>query len=148
MSLVRALAFAALLLVPVSAVAQTDGDVVYQLDQMFGSADPFVAAFQGIQNAVDGGDPDTVAEWVAYPISVDVDGEAMTISDAETFVEYYDSIVTEDIAQTIINQRFADLFVNADGAMFGSGEMWLTSICNNEDCTDTDVRIIAIQSME
>jgi hypothetical protein len=148
MRFARPLALAAMLLWPAPLLAQTDGDVISQLDAMFGSADPFVEAFQAIQEAVDGGDPETVAEWVAYPISVDIDGEQMTISEAETFVEYYDSIVTEDIAEIIINQRFADLFVNADGAMFGSGEVWLTAICNNEDCSDTSVRIIAIQSVE
>lgn len=148
MRFVRSLFFAAMLLCPGAALAQTDGDVIAQLDTMFGTSDPFVEAFQAIQEAVEAGDSEVVAQWVAYPLRAVVDEEETEIADEESFVENYDAIVTEDIAATITNQRFADLFVNADGVMFGSGEMWLTLVCDDDACTDSGVRIIAIQGTE
>lgn len=148
MSLACTFALAALLLSPASALAQTDGDVLSQLDQMFGSADPFVEAFQAVQGAVEAGDADAVAEWVAYPLRAKVDGEETEIADPAAFVEYYDRIVTEEVAEVVVNQRFADLFVNAEGVMFGSGEVWMTLICRDDACAAADARIVTVQSIE
>lgn len=146
MRFARSLALAAMLLWPTPLLAQTDGDVIAQLEAVQGTSDPFVEAFQAIQEAVDAGESEVVAQWAAYPLRAVIDGEETEIEDEETFVYYYEQIVTEDIADVIVNQRFADLFVNADGVMFGSGEVWLAAICTDDDCLGSDVRIIAIQS--
>ncbi|RKH86601.1 hypothetical protein D7X99_02875 [Corallococcus sp. AB032C] len=91
-------------------------------------------------------DAKAVAALVAYPFTANVGGRKVKLPDAAAFVRHYDVIVTPAIANVITRQRYVDLFVNADGVMFGQGEAWLNGICKDAGCKDFDVRVIAIQS--
>jgi hypothetical protein len=64
------------------------------------------------------------------------------------FVEHYDGIVTEEVKAAVVGQEYEDLFVSADGVMFGDGQMWLNGICKDDACAEFDVRIITIQNTE
>src|SRR6218665_102685 len=88
------------------------------------SPDIYRQAFDAIQQAVAEGDASAFADWVSYPIEVVADGEPLVIGDAAEFPEHYDGIVTPEIAEAVSNQSFNDLFVNAEGAMFGDGQVW------------------------
>jgi hypothetical protein len=83
---------------------------------------------------------------VSYPIEVTADGEEMVIGDAGEFVEHYAGIVTPEIADAVSNQSFNDLFVNDEGAMLGDGQVWLGEVCLDDACTNSEVKIITIQS--
>jgi len=110
------------------------------------SPDIYRQAFDAIQQAVAEGDALAFADWVSYPIEVAADGEPLVIGDAAEFAGHYDGIVTPEIAEAVGNQSFNDLFVNADGAMFGDGQVWLGEVCLDDACTNSEVKIITIQS--
>ncbi|WP_223633246.1 hypothetical protein [Corallococcus sp. EGB] len=97
------------------------------------------------QQAVAAHDTKAVAAMVAYPFTANVGGRKVKLHDAAAFRRHYDVIVTPDIAKVITRQRYADLFVNEDGVMFGQGEAWLNGVCKDAECKDFDVRVIAIQ---
>jgi len=136
-----ALAFAA---APV--LAQTDEDVTAAITANFGDAAPFVDAYDTIQAAVADGDAETFAGWISYPFRVTVDGEAYVFEAEDGVIEHYESMMTDEIKTAIVEQQYKDLFVNAEGVMFGNGQLWLTAICQNEPCDIFDVRIITVQS--
>lgn len=138
------LALSALAILP--AVAQTAGDVNASMDTVLGDHTPYEEAFEAIQAAVAADDAEAVAEWVAYPVNVTVDGEAYSVEGPEGFVEHYDGIVTEEVKAAVVDQQYEELFVSAEGVMFGNGQMWLNGICRDDACAEFDVRIITIQS--
>lgn len=110
------------------------------------SPDTYRQAFDAIQQAVAEGDSTAFAGWVSYPIEVVADGQPLVIGDAGEFATHYAAIVTPEIAGAVVDQSFNDLFVNAEGAMFGDGQVWMSEICLDDSCTDTEVKITTIQS--
>lgn len=145
MKLLQALLLSiALLTVP--ALAQSDADTDAAIDSALGDHTAYRAAFEAIQKAVTDEDAAAFAEWVSYPIKVTADGEEMSISTAEQFAEHYDNILTEEIQGAILDQKWADLFVNYQGIMFGNGQVWLNGICKDDACAEFDVKVITIQS--
>lgn len=136
----------ALVLVAAPALAQTDEDVTAAINLNFGDAEPFVEAFDAIQAAVADDDAEAFAQWVSYPFEVTVDGEAYVFDEPAGVVEHYESMMTEEIKTAILEQQYKDLFVNAEGVMFGDGQVWLSGICKDEACAAFDVRIVTVQS--
>lgn len=139
-----ALALAALAITP--AIAQTADDVNSSIERVLGDHAAYEEAFQAIQVAVAEEDAEAVAEWVAYPFSVTVDGEDYSVEGPEGFIERYDGIVTEEVKAAVVDQKYENLFVSADGVMFGDGQMWLNGICRDDACAESDVKIITIQT--
>ena len=68
------------------------------------------------------------------------------LKDAQAFIKNYDRIITPDIAAVIQNQKYEDLFVTYQGAMFGDGEVWITGFCTDNACKNPDIKIGTIQS--
>lgn len=128
------------------ALAQSDADTDAAVDNVLGDHNAYRAAFDAIQQAVGDGDAAGFAKWVSYPIKVVADGEDMQLSDEEQFAEHYDNILTDEIRQAILDQAWASVFVNADGIMFGNGQVWMNGICKNDSCSEFDVKIVTIQS--
>lgn len=109
-------------------------------------ADTYRQAFDAIQQAVAASDGVALAEWVSYPIEVKSTAKPLAIADAAEFAAHYSEIVTPEIADAVTNQKFDELFINADGAMFGGGQVWMSEICLDNACGNTEVKIITIQS--
>ena len=128
------------------ALAQSDADTDAAVDNVLGDHNAYRAAFDAIQQAVGDGDAAGFAKWVSYPIKVVADGEDMQLSDEEQFAEHYDNILTDEIRQAILDQAWASVLVNADGIMFGNGQVWMNGICKNDSCSEFDVKIVTIQS--
>jgi hypothetical protein len=137
---------AALTLIAAPALAQTDADVDARIDMVLGDHAAYREAFDAIQAAVAAKDGAAFAAWVSYPITVVADGEEMVIGSTEQFAEHFDTIVTDEIATAITGQKWADLFVNDQGLMFGNGQVWVNGICKDETCATFDVKVITIQS--
>ena len=135
-----------LALIAAPALAQTDEDVTAAIESNFGDAEPFVDAFDAIRAAVEAGDAETFASWISYPFRVTVDGEAYVFEGEYGVVDHYESMMTDEIKTAILDQQYRDLLVNAEGVMFGDGQLWLSAICQNEPCDSFDVRIITVQS--
>lgn len=139
-------AFAVLAFAISAAVAQTADEVNASIDTVLGDHQSYAEAFEAIQAAIAADDAETVASWVAYPFNVSVDGEAYSFKGPDGFIEHYDDIVTEEVKAAVVGQKYEALFVNAEGVMFGNGQMWLSGICRDDACAEFDVKIITIQN--
>ena len=126
--------------------AQTVADVNASIETVLGDSAKYGEAFEAIQAAVGAGEAAVVADWVSYPITVREGGDEVIIEGPEDFIAQYDQIITDAISQAVVSQKYEDLFVNADGVMFGNGEVWLNGICKDDTCADFDVKIVTIQS--
>lgn len=128
------------------AMAQTADEVAERMTMLFGDAQPFIEAFETIQAAVAEGDGPTLAEYIPYGTPIRVDGAEVVLESEYDLYERYDELITPAIAEAVAAQSFDTLFVNADGVMFGNGEMWLSGICSDESCESFEVKIIALNS--
>jgi len=128
------------------ALAQTGAEVDDAVNTDLGDPALYHTAFDAIHEAVANDDAAGVAEWVSYPITVNVGGKSLTIDDAAQFATEYAAIITGDIKDAILAQKWETLFVNADGIMYGNGQVWLNGICKDDACAAFDVKIITIQS--
>lgn len=98
---------------------------------------------QGIQKH----DAPAVAALVSYPIDINPHTkQVLHIRTPAAFIAQYDNIVTPHLADVVSKQKYEDLFVNYQGAMFGSGEVWIAGICKDKACTQSDVKIRTIQN--
>ncbi|NDK38503.1 hypothetical protein DT603_06560 [Pseudoxanthomonas gei] len=118
------------------------------IDKVLGDHGKYQAVIEAYQKAVASGDKAAVAALVRYPLEVTIEGSRTTVRDASTFVQQYDRIITPAIARAVTTQKYAELLVNQKGVMFGNGETWINGICKpgSADCSDFEVRIIAIQA--
>ena len=117
------------------------------IDSLLGDHTRYEPVIRGFQKAVVDGDKAAVAALVRYPISARIAGKDVVIANADAFVKRYDEIVTPKIADAIGKQNYADLMVNYKGVMFGSGEAWITGICDkgSKDCERFTVKVVTIQ---
>lgn len=141
----KALVCAALLLVPTAALAGTVEDVDKSISDLLGDPAAFHDAVVAIQQAVEDDDPGALAEWVQFPINVRIGDQVETLKDADDFTAAYSDLFTPQIKSAITDQRYEDLHVTYQGAMFGDGQIWISGICKTDACDDVDVRIITIQ---
>ena len=135
-----------LLLGSTPALAQTVEDVNSSIETVLGDHTRYEEAFDTLQAAVAAHDADMVSDLVSYPITVTESGEAVTLDGPEAFIAQYDTIMTDEITKAVLEQKYETLFVNAQGVMFGDGQVWLNGICKDDACSDFDVKIITIQS--
>ena len=143
--MLKALALAVLLLAPTAAFAGTVAEVDQAITDNLGDPAAFHDAFAAIQAAVNDNDPAALAAWVAFPIDVRMGDKAVTLADADAFIAAYPNLFTPAIKLAITCQKYEDLFVNYQGAMFGAGQLWVSGICKTDACESVDWRIITIQ---
>ena len=98
-----------------------------------------------LQQAVAKHDAATVASLVHYPIKVNPGKKPFTIKNDKAFIKDYDGIITHDIQDAILKQKYENLFVNSQGAMIGDGEVWITGFCRDKSCKQSDIKIGTIQ---
>ena len=86
-----------------------------------------------------------VASLVHYPIKVNPGKKPFTVKNEKAFIKDYDRIITHDIQDAILKQKYENLFVNSQGAMIGDGEVWITGFCRDKSCKQSDIKIGTIQ---
>lgn len=131
-SVVAAAIFSMTMLAP--SVAQSIEAVEERIEMLHGGGENFAVAFEVLQGRVTAQDAETVAALVSYPLTVTINGERVVISGEAEFVERYDDLITPEIAEIIMTQDYANLFVNQDGVMFGNGEVWMRAFCTDGSC--------------
>lgn len=141
--LAAAAAIGFLAIAPVHAQDRTTDQAIRDA---LGDPAPYRSLIEALQAAVKAHDAAGVARLVSYPITVTIDGKKTVIANAQAFVAKYDAIITPAIARAVENQSYADLFVNWQGIMFGSGEVWINGICHDKACKTFDPRIVTIQA--
>lgn len=126
------------------ALAQTP-DVNQTIDTVLGDHAKYQAVIAALQAGVKNKDAAAVSALVSYPITVKIHGKKTRIKTAADFARNYDAIITPAIAAVIENQNYDDLLVNAQGIMFGKGEVWINGICKDTACSQSDVKVVTIQ---
>lgn len=120
-------------------------EVNRRIGQMLGDATRYETAILAFQQAVAQKDAATVAAMIDFPFRTTVGGKPATIKDAPAFITQYGRIVTPEMAEVIVRQRYSELFVNGKGVMFGSGEAWINGICVDKACNSFNARVVALQ---
>ncbi|HEX7804059.1 MAG TPA: hypothetical protein VF471_15020 [Pseudoxanthomonas sp.] len=129
-----------------SAADESDDAIVdQQIESLLGNAKPYRDVFDRLQQAVKADDRKTVAGLVDYPLVIKEKGRPKkAVHNADAFVAQWDSIMTADIRKAVLDQKYASLSVNQNGAMLGSGQVWINGICQDSACGKSSVRISAI----
>jgi ketosteroid isomerase-like protein len=134
-----------LMLEMTAALAQDEKAVNRSIDTVLGDHARYQAAIGKLQTAVAAKDAAAVAALVSYPINVAVAGKKTVIKNADAFVQNYEKIVTPTIASAVTTQKYGELMVNAQGVMFGNGEVWLNGICLDKACKQSEPKVVTIQ---
>ena len=128
-----------------AAVSATDQAVNDSIDNNLGDHTRYQAVIQQLQTAVAAGDAAKVAALAQYPFSVDIGGKATVLKNEQEFVARYQEFMTPDISKAIVGTKYADLFVNYKGVMFGNGQAWINGICKDDQCKAFDVKLVTLQ---
>ena len=87
-----------------------------------------------VRYCVDNNQRDSVASIIEYPLK-----KPVIIKDVESFLKNYNTLITEKVKKSLLEQNLSQLFRNTQGVMIGSGELWI-----NE--TPRGLKIIAINN--
>jgi hypothetical protein len=100
---------------------------------------------QILKGAVTRGDAQAIASMVAYPITLNLNEETVTIKSPEAFVANYPGIIREPVKQAIQQAEMDRLFVNYQGVRLGQGELWFGGVYKDDQET-YQVKILAINN--
>ena len=88
-----------------------------------------------------------IADLIEYPVRVNGPGRPRAVTRAQ-FLAKPDAVLTDRIRRQVLAQQFDDLFVNAEGVMFGSGELWFSGVCDKDSpagqCRGERVRVTSV----
>ena len=137
--------FVATLLIAAPALGNEFED---RLDMLYGDHESFGDAYDAFVGAVEAGDVDTVASMVSYPFATRIDGEKSVVADEAEFAEWYDEIITNEVADIVLNQPYNELFSNDEGIMWGDGAVWMSPVCLDDGCAKFYWLVTAVNQPE
>lgn len=144
LTLVAATLFAVALASP--AFAQSEEDVMSQIENIHGDSVGFGEAFGLLQDAFLFGDPTTIADLGFYPLTVNANGETYDILEAQDLIDNFDTLLTPETQEALGGQDFADLIVTGEGVGLANGALWMTNVCLDDGCAQTQWGIISINN--
>ncbi len=136
---------AALMLMPASAAAQSDEEVYNRIEALHGNAGDLGEPLLSLVEAMGNGDAAMIAGLAEYPLRVAANGESYDIQNAND-IENFDALVTPETREAVANQKFDQLFVNSDGVMLADGAVWMSGICDNDDCSSSHWAVTSINN--
>lgn len=128
------------------AFAQSEEQVMAQIESIHGDAEGFGEAFGLLQDAFLFGDPTTIADLGLYPMMVNANGETYDILEAQDLIDNFDALLTSETQAALASQDFADLIVTSEGVGFADGALWMTNVCLDDDCAETQWGILSINN--
>jgi hypothetical protein len=135
------------LLSPTLGAAQgSPTDLNKSIDMLVGDHVKVQHLLTDLQQSVASHNAAGVAALVHYPIKVNPGKRPFIVKTPKAFIADYDRIITQDISEAILKQKYDALFVNSQGAMLGEGEVWITNFCLDKGCAKSDIKIGTIQS--
>ncbi|EMR4109910.1 TPA: hypothetical protein QEL08_003384 [Stenotrophomonas maltophilia] len=117
-------------------------DARARIESLLGDAAQFEKVFNAFKAAVVGGDRAAVVEQVRFPLNIS-DGKKIT--GPGEFQRNYEKIITPAVVKAVSGQDFGKVFVNQQGVMIGSGQVWLSGQCLDQACTKIEVKVITVQ---
>jgi len=106
---------------------------------------PYAAFVPRLQAAVRANDRRAVISLIAFPLRVNGVAGAEIYKDRRSVERDFARIFTPKVRRAILDQAPNSLFVRDQGAMIGSGEVWIAQTCPNRACSPAGaVRIIAV----
>lgn len=136
----------ALTLIAVPAFAQSEEDIMAQIENIHGDSMGFGEAFSILQDSFLFDDPAAFAELGLYPLTVNANGEAYDILEPQDLVDNFDSLLTPETQSALGGQDFDDLIVTSEGVGFANGALWMSNICYDDSCSQTFWAIISINN--
>lgn len=97
-----------------------------------------------IQSYIVNDDKEKLAEEIAYPINVKVNGQVIKIQNKDELIENYDQIFNADYKQVISKAPTKYLFVNYKGIMFAEGNIWINDVMFDD--SNSELKITAINN--
>lgn len=136
----------AFVLLSAPALAQSEEAVLAQIESLHGASAAFGEAFSTLQDAFLFDNPAALADLVFYPLDVEANGELYEITEPQELIDNFDTLLTPDTISALSSQDFSDLIVTSDGVGFGNGALWMTLVCLDDSCADTQWGIIRINN--
>lgn len=138
------LASAVLLLA--SPVLAQEEEVFDRITTIHGDAEGFFEVFALLQDAMMFGDPVTVGQYAIFPLTVNADGETYDVLEEQDLLDNFDTLVSPETQEALLEQDVADLIVTQDGVGIGNGAIWISNICLDDACDETQWGIISINN--
>lgn len=136
----------ALLPLATPALAQSETEVMDRIESIHGDSEGFLASFTLVQQAFADDDVATIAGMGIYPLHVRVGDEEYEVESADDYVEGAEASITPHMQEIVANQEIANLIVTSEGVGFDEGALWLTNVCLDETCAETEWGILAINN--
>ena len=128
------------------AFAQSEEDVMYEIENIHGDSEGFGEAFSILQESFLFDDPAAFGDLGFYPMTVSANGEVYDILEAQDLVDNFDSLLTSETRSALGGQDFADLIVTGEGVGFANGALWMTNVCLDDGCSQTQWGILSINN--
>lgn len=135
-----------LVTMPLPAIAQSEEDVYASIEDIHGNADGFFEVFSLLQDAVMFGDPVTFGQYSFFPLTVNANGETYDVLEEQDLADNFDTLITPETLQAVLEQDVADLIVTSEGVGIGNGAVWISNVCLDDACSETQWGIIAINN--
>ena len=143
--MIKTLALAGLTLAVALAPAVAQ-DTAEQIENLLGDSAAFYELLDTLQTAMEERDAETVAGLVSYPFTARINDAPVELTEEDEFKSQYDTLFAPNVREVILNADPDSLFVNSEGVMLGSGEVWLSPVCVDEACSEATWEILAINN--
>jgi hypothetical protein len=128
------------------AIAADEASTWDRIENIHGDAAGFFELIDALQDAVTIGDAAAIAEYGLYPLAVNDSDGNYEIIDASDFVDSFDIAFTAETQQAVLDQDPDDLIVTSEGVGLGNGALWITNVCLDDACTQTQWGILSINN--
>lgn len=128
------------------AFAQSEEDVMAQIESLHGQSLEFGEVFGLFLDAFLFGDPTTIADLAFYPLEVAANGELYDILEPQDLVDNFDALLMQETIDALSSQDFDDLIVTSDGVGFANGALWMSLVCHDDSCAEASWGIIRISN--
>ncbi len=104
------------------------------------------AFFRTLKEAAARDDRRKVASLVAYPLTVQLQGQPVTLKDAADFVARYPALMNAYVREAVAAAEMERLFVNWQGVRIGRGAIWFGGVSLDDQAEEHNyaIKIVAI----
>jgi len=106
----------------------------------------YATAVKTIKQAFGNHDLLTIGGYISYGDPIKVNGEDVTITDPDDLAAKFDTLFTPKVVKAVTSQAYETLMVNANGIMFGDGELWISGVCDDSACQNPFINIVAVNN--